>query len=61
MSSAAFSMSPDESRYYDLGRQAREADFEISACNMSKAAPLRAWWVAGWHDRDMEIKQEQTA
>jgi hypothetical protein len=47
-------MSPDESRMYDLGRQAHAAGYGIEACNLSKSNPLRAWWVAGWHDRYME-------
>ena len=49
-------MNPDQSRMYDLGRQAHEAGFQISACNISRFDPLRAWWIAGFHDRDMEAK-----
>jgi uncharacterized protein YbjT (DUF2867 family) len=48
-------MSAMESQQYDLGRQARVADYQISACNISQTNPLRAWWVAGWHDQDMEM------
>jgi len=38
---------------YDLGRQAREADFPIISCNVRD--PIKkSWWLAGWHDLDME-------
>jgi len=45
-----------ESQMYDLGRQARKAGFPIEACNLSKSDYKRSWWVAGWHDEDMELK-----
>lgn len=38
---------------YDLGRQAREAGYQTIACNVRD--PIgKAWWLAGWHDLDME-------
>lgn len=49
-------MTPIESQMYDLGRQARMAGFPIEACNLSKTDKKRSWWVAGWHDEDMETK-----
>jgi hypothetical protein len=49
-------MNAQESQMYDLGRQAHAAGYGIEACNLSKSNPLRAWWCAGWHDRDMEQK-----
>jgi hypothetical protein len=50
-------MNAQESQMYDLGRQAHAAGYGIEACNLSKSNPLRAWWVAGFHDRDIETKQ----
>lgn len=47
-------MTSDESRMYDLGRQARAAGYQTTACNLRKDNPLRCWWIAGWHDEDME-------
>lgn len=41
------------SAMYDLGRQAREAGFQTLACNVIDPA-ARSWWLAGWHDLDME-------
>ena len=41
------------SAMYDLGRQAREANFETVACNVRD--PIKkSWWLAGWHDLDIE-------
>lgn len=47
-------MTPRESQMYDLGRQARRADFAAETCNLSTEDPSRAFWLAGWHDEDME-------
>lgn len=47
-------MTPNESQMHNLGRQAREADFPIEACNLGMLNPLRVWWIAGWHDLDVE-------
>jgi hypothetical protein len=49
-------MNQIESQMYDLGRQARRAAFPIESCNLSSFDARRAWWVAGWHDEDMELK-----
>jgi len=38
---------------YDLGRQAREAGFDTISCNVRDPSK-RAWWLAGWHDLDIE-------
>lgn len=49
-------MNQKQSQMYDLGRQARIAGFGIESCNLSHYDHNRAWWVAGWHDEDMEQK-----
>lgn len=54
-------MSADQSRMYDLGRQANKAGYNTACCNLSISDPLRAWWLAGWHDNDIESKQERAA
>lgn len=41
------------SAMYDLGRQARESGFQTFACNVNDPVG-KAWWLAGWHDLDME-------
>lgn len=38
---------------YDLGRQAREAEFGLGHCNVRDPIK-RSWWLAGWHDLDIE-------
>jgi len=43
----------EESAMYDLGRQAREADYETYSCNV-RCPVKRSWWLAGWHDLDIE-------
>jgi len=49
-------MNQIESQMYDLGRQARRAGFPIESCNLSKLDWKRSWWVAGFHDEDIELK-----
>lgn len=49
-------MNANESQMYSLGRQARQAGYPIEACNLSQFNPLRVWWVAGYHDEDMETR-----
>jgi len=49
-------VNPVESQMYDLGRQARKAGFAIESCNLSFNDKKRCWWVAGFHDEDMELK-----
>jgi len=44
----------EESAMYDLGRQAREADYETYSCNV-RCPVKRSWWLAGWHDLDIEL------
>ncbi len=43
----------EESAMYDLGRQAREHDFQTISCNVRDSVK-RSWWLAGWHDLDIE-------
>ena len=43
----------EESATYDPGRQARERDFQTVSCNVRDRVN-RAWWLAGWHDSQME-------
>ena len=47
-------MNANESQMYNLGRQAHEAGFGIESCNLSEYDPRRAFWIAGWIDRDIE-------
>ncbi|MES2625926.1 MAG: hypothetical protein V4628_11660 [Pseudomonadota bacterium] len=54
----ALYQSAQESQMHNLGIQARQADYAITACNLSLYNPLRAWWIAGWVDTDNEIKQQ---
>lgn len=54
-------MSAQQSQMYDLGRQAHAAGYGIESCNLSKSNPLRAWWVAGYIDRDIEAKAKESA
>ena len=42
------------SAMYDLGRQAREAGYETTSCNLTEPV-RRSWWLAGWHDKDIEM------
>jgi ribosome modulation factor len=53
-------MAPQESAMYDLGRQARQAGFAKECCNLPYIDVRRAWWLAGWHDLDMEKQHQQT-
>jgi len=43
----------EEAAMYDLGRQAREQDFKTVSCNVRDRV-RRSWWLAGWHDLDIE-------
>jgi len=47
-------MNAQESQMYNLGRQAREADYKTESCNLAHSNGFRAWWLAGWHDLDFE-------
>ncbi len=46
----------EESQMYNLGQQARQSDYAITSCNLSLYNPVRAWWIAGYHDADVEIR-----
>jgi len=51
----------EEARYeqmMDLGRQARDKGFGVGACNLGITDVARSFWLAGWHDRDIEIIAE---
>lgn len=48
-------MKPEDFQQYDLGRQARIARFPKTACNLPVVSVKRAWWLAGWHDADVEL------
>ncbi|MFZ9069128.1 MAG: hypothetical protein ACO23R_17295 [bacterium] len=41
---------------YDLGRQARAGGFPVDSCNLATFNPWRPFWLAGWHDKDAEMK-----
>lgn len=47
-------LTAQQSQMYDLGRQARQAGFTSSACNISALDERRSAWLAGWHDEDIE-------
>ncbi len=53
MKTTSFSMA-QESQMLDLGRQAHQAGYPITACNLSTLSPLRAFWIASWVDADIE-------
>lgn len=40
---------------YRLGREARERGYPKESCNMRTLSAKRSWWLAGWHDMDIEI------
>lgn len=52
-------MTAIESQMYDLGRQANRAGYPTTTCNLRLHDPNRAWWLAGWHDEDMEAKAKE--
>lgn len=48
----------EEQELYELGRQARTAGLERNRCPYGIANGVRrGWWLAGWHDADMERAQ----
>lgn len=49
-------MTAEQSKFYDLGRQAQAAGYTTEACNLSIINPMRAWWVAGHIDAAIEAK-----
>jgi hypothetical protein len=60
MSRVNLELTAEQSKYYDLGRQARVAGYSSSACNMSTANKMRGWWMAGYWDTDSELKARET-
>lgn len=40
--------------YYD-GRKARRDGYSRLSIKLSRLSPSGAWWLAGWHDMDMEL------
>jgi hypothetical protein len=44
-----------EEQTYQIGRKARIANLPLSSCNLHSTDPEKCWWVAGWHDQDMEF------
>ncbi len=44
---------------YEMGRRARRVGHRREACSIpARERVERAWWLAGWHDQDMEILAE---
>lgn len=41
---------------YRLGVEARELGFPKEACNIRTLSAKRSFWLAGWHDKDMELQ-----
>lgn len=50
----------ERAQAYDDGRLARDAGRANGACPIGdkrrKLRVLRSHWLAGWHDKDMELK-----
>jgi ribosome modulation factor len=47
--------SAEERILYQLGRHARKEGLERNRCPYGVTnAARRSWWLAGWHDADME-------
>lgn len=47
-----------EKRQYKAGMAARKRGDGASVCPFGLAQMrLRSWWLAGWHDADMEVKK----
>jgi len=44
-----------EEEAYQTGRQARKEDHPLLYCNLHSNDPERCWWIAGWHDQDIEF------
>jgi len=55
MNNEKTSQTNKEEQMYDLGRQARVANYPTSACNLHNKHPQKCWWLAGWHDQDFEL------
>lgn len=44
-----------EEQAYQAGKQARKEDHPLLYCNLHSNDPERCWWIAGWHDQDIEF------
>jgi ribosome modulation factor len=44
-----------EEQAYQAGRQARVSDKPLLFCSLQNSDTNKSWWVAGWHDQDMEF------
>ena len=44
-----------EEQAYQAGRQARKEDYPLLYCDLHSNDPERCWWLAGWHDQDIEF------
>lgn len=54
--SAAVLSHKEELELYELGKQARAEGKESNRCPYGVTnAVRRSWWLAGWHDADMEL------
>lgn len=41
---------------YRMGREARAQGYGRDACNIPRTRAVnRGWWLAGYHDKDMEM------
>ena len=50
-----------EKRQYKAGMAARKREVVAAACPFGVfQMRLRSWWLAGWHDADMEAGQKMT-
>lgn len=38
----------------ETGKEARRSGLDKSECAISEYDPARSFWLAGWHDADME-------
>ena len=48
-------MNANEDKAYGQGWQARNNGHDIGSCELMLSDPLRAFWLAGFHDRDYEL------
>lgn len=49
----------DEKRQYNAGSEARKRGVDKADCPFEAfQMKLRGWWLAGWHDADMESKND---
>lgn len=48
-------MSERELKYYNMGQQARSESLSRNAAVCVFSDVDRSWYLAGWHDKDIEI------